>query len=127
MSVTCCQNTRSSSCDGFSANSITSPRTAKSLRKSRVLAADWIADSLTIALPSITFHLLTERNECIYLGNRAKHYEQTQRCRPRNPGPSDHENHRVRAHARLGDQPTAEADLRRRPASQRRLALPCPS
>src|ERR1043166_1012798 len=63
------------------------------------------------------------RGETVYapLGYR---YEQTDRPRARNSGSAAAQTARPRAAAWVGDQPAAPSAVRRRPAGQRRVALP---
>src|SRR5215510_10179367 len=62
-----------------------------------------------------------------HLGNQGRAHEQINRFGPRYPGPLDLEDPGVRATPRLGDRAAVETGLRRRPAGQRRVALPCPA
>src|SRR5215475_2987182 len=68
-----------------------------------------------------------EGNDYTRLGNRGGSYEQTDRPGPGHPGPAYPEDSCVRAAQRLGDRATPEAGLRRRPAGERRIALPRPA
>src|SRR5262245_6423435 len=61
------------------------------------------------------------------LGNQERVYEQTDRPGPEHTGPAYPEDSCVRAAPRLGDWATPETGFRRRPAGQRRVALPCPA
>src|SRR5262249_2741816 len=62
-----------------------------------------------------------------YLGNRGGSYEQTDRPGPGHTGPTYPEDSCVRTAPWLGDRTAVETGFRRRPAGERRVALPCPA
>src|SRR5215475_7272619 len=81
---------------------------------------------LTVVLKQIPLAYRVEQGYT-HLGNQVRAYEQTNRLGPGYPGPAYPEDSCVRAAPRLGNRATPETGLRRRPAGQRLVALPCPA
>src|SRR5262249_732530 len=81
---------------------------------------------LTDILRQIPFAYRVEQGYT-HLGNQERVYEQTDRLGPGHTGSAYPENSGVRAAPRLGNRAAVETGLRRRPAGQRRVALPCPA
>src|SRR5215470_11691015 len=97
-------------------------------RQIRWLESEFAAILREKHVEEAAFHLplaYREGHDYTHLGNRGGSYEQTDRSGPGHAGPAYSEDSCIRAAPRLGNRAAVKTGLRRGPAGQRRVALPC--